>query len=160
MQLFPALPLPRNEACGFEDREMLGDRLACHVEAHAQLPECLAVLAVQPIEQLSPACVGQSVKHGVIIMHVHNTQPLSCILYMQPYSCLSSHEFLRRTPIATRVIRSPDRAAVRWDGMGEKAPPLWRPLAWARTAAGRASGEPQWQPGRVTVRCRPIPGPP
>ena len=74
VQLFPALPLPGDESSLLENREMLGDGLARHVQPRAKLAERLAVLPVQSIQQLPAAWICQGVEHGIVI-HLHNREP-------------------------------------------------------------------------------------
>src|SRR5258708_40123829 len=59
VELLSAEALPRNEVRFLEDRQVLGDGLAGHVQPLAQLAERLSVLAMQPIQQLSAAWIGQ-----------------------------------------------------------------------------------------------------
>jgi hypothetical protein len=54
---------------------MLRDRLAGHVQSLAQLAERLPISAVQPIQQLPTASIGQSAKHSVVA-HAGNREPV------------------------------------------------------------------------------------
>src|ERR1700726_16498 len=74
VQLFSALPFPGHEIGLLENRQMLRDRLAGHVQPLAQLAKRLAIPAVQPIEQLPTICIGQSAKHSIVI-HAGNMEP-------------------------------------------------------------------------------------
>src|SRR5258708_810505 len=78
VQLFSAIPLPRDEIRLLENRQMLGDCLACHVQPAAKIAEGLAILPVQPIQQPPAARVCQSAKHGVLI-HVRHMELFSCL---------------------------------------------------------------------------------
>lgn len=72
MQLFAPLPPPGDKIGFFQDRQMLGDGLARHVEAVAQIAQRLAVPVVQPVQQLPAAGIGQGAKHSIVI-HLYNT---------------------------------------------------------------------------------------
>jgi hypothetical protein len=50
MQLFPAVPPPRDEIGLHENRQMLRDRLAGHIQPPAQLAKRPTIPAVQPIQ--------------------------------------------------------------------------------------------------------------
>ena len=76
--LLAALPPPGDEVRCFEDGEVLGHRLAGHIQAAAQLAQGLAVLHVQPIQQLPAARIGQRTKDRIIVHG--NRQLLSCLL--------------------------------------------------------------------------------
>jgi hypothetical protein len=76
---------------------MLGDCLARHVQPLAKVAERLAILPVQPVQQLPTACVCQSAKYGVVI-HLHYTQPFSC-LYMRNRLAACQVKNRRREPI-------------------------------------------------------------
>src|SRR5476651_477182 len=65
MQLLAALAPGSNEVRLLEDPQMLGDRLACHVEPLAELDQGLSVAAVQAIEQAPAAGVGQGAENGI-----------------------------------------------------------------------------------------------
>src|ERR1700756_1419396 len=75
VQLFTAVPLPGYEIGFLKNRQMLRDRLAGHVEPLAQLAERLAIPALQSIQQLPAARVGQSAKYSILI-HAGNMEPL------------------------------------------------------------------------------------
>src|ERR1700679_2357638 len=60
MQLLAALAFDRHEVGLLKNGQMLGHRLAGHIEAQAELAQCLAVFAVQPIQQLTTAGICQS----------------------------------------------------------------------------------------------------
>ena len=77
MQFFPAVPLPGDEIGLLENRQMFRDRLVAHVEPPAQLAKRLTVLAVQPIQELPAARIGQSPKHCIVI-HAGNMEPFGC----------------------------------------------------------------------------------
>jgi hypothetical protein len=78
VQFFAALPLPGNEIRLLEKRQVLGDCLARHMQSLAKIAERLAILPVQPIQQLPAACVRQRVKHGVFFQ-AQDTQLFSCL---------------------------------------------------------------------------------
>ena len=60
---------------------MLRDRLARHVEMCTELPQCLAVLGPQRVQEESPGRVGKCLEYMV---HIHT------FTNMQPYTCMSS----------------------------------------------------------------------
>src|SRR5215470_11695981 len=76
MQLLAAKTLPRDEVCLLEDRQMLRDGLARHIEPLTQFAERLAILSMQPVEKLPTASVSQSSKNSVVI-HFSHMQPFS-----------------------------------------------------------------------------------
>ena len=49
----------RHEVGRLEDRQVLADRLAGHVQAFGEFPEALSVAGVQAIQQLAATRVGQ-----------------------------------------------------------------------------------------------------
>src|SRR5262245_39225681 len=78
VELLAALALRRHQIGVLENSEMLGDRLARHIESPAQLPERLAVVRVQPVEQLPAAGIGKRAKNSVVA-HAFNMQPNGCL---------------------------------------------------------------------------------
>jgi hypothetical protein len=74
VQLFPAVPFPGDEIGLLEDRQMLRDCLAGHLQPLAQFTKRLAISAVQPIQQPPTASIGQSAKHNVLF-HASNMEP-------------------------------------------------------------------------------------
>jgi hypothetical protein len=52
VQLLPPSPEGADQVGGFEDGQMLGGRLARHLEAGAQLAKGLPLALVQPVEQI------------------------------------------------------------------------------------------------------------
>jgi hypothetical protein len=87
VQFFTPLPLPRDEIGLLENRQMFRDRLAGHLQPLAQFPERLAIPAMQPIQQLPAARIGQSAKHRIVI-HAGNMEPFG-YLYIEnlPVAC-------------------------------------------------------------------------
>lgn len=71
VQLFPSLPLDRNQIGVFQQAKVLRDRLPRHAQSLAQLTQRLSVLGVQAVEQFSAAGVGQGLEHGVYFFHGH-----------------------------------------------------------------------------------------
>ncbi len=65
MQLFATAPDGGDEVRPLQNDEMLGDRLARHVEELAQPAERLAVFAAQLIEQLPAARIGEGLENVV-----------------------------------------------------------------------------------------------
>jgi hypothetical protein len=65
MQLLAPSPNDHDEVCFFENREMLGHRLPGHLQMRAKLPERLAVLSLQAIQQETPPGIGQRLEHLV-----------------------------------------------------------------------------------------------
>ena len=59
MQLLPPRALPRHEVGLLQDRQMLRDRLARHVQALTELTQRLTVLGTQTVEQLPSARIRQ-----------------------------------------------------------------------------------------------------
>ena len=80
VQLFAALPLPGDKICLLKHPQVFGNGLACHVEPVAKLAQRLAIPLVQPVEQVSPACISQSMEHSVVII-AHNTEPFGYLIY-------------------------------------------------------------------------------
>jgi hypothetical protein len=62
---------------------MLLDRLASHLQPLAQFAKRLAIPAVQPVEQLPAARIGQSAKHDVIV-HAGNMEPFGYLIIGNP----------------------------------------------------------------------------
>jgi len=65
MQLFAPAPGDGDQIRRLEQPEVFGHRLSRHVKVPAQFPECLPVVPVQLIEQLSPAFVRQGFEHCI-----------------------------------------------------------------------------------------------
>src|SRR6516165_5043994 len=74
VQLFPAVAFPGDEIGLLENRQMLRDRLAGHLQPFAQFAKRLAISAVQPIQQPPTASIGQSAKQKVLF-HTSNMEP-------------------------------------------------------------------------------------
>ena len=55
---------------------MLARRLPRHAETRAELAERLAIVGVQPVQQLAPAGIGQRLEH---LIHGHNMQLFGCM---------------------------------------------------------------------------------
>src|SRR6516164_457791 len=65
VQLLPT-PSHRGDKVGvLQDRQMLADRLARHVKARAEFVQRLAIVGTQPVEQFTPARIGQRLKNRV-----------------------------------------------------------------------------------------------
>jgi len=104
---------------------MLRDRLTGHVQPLAKLAKPLAILPVQPVQQLPAASVGQSAKHSVLI-HANNMEPCGYPLYgtswlpvkkkAAPLAALSC-SMLEHVPSLPRLEtpsgRAPDKAGKR-----------------------------------------------
>src|SRR6185437_549992 len=71
VQLLAPAPRDGHEVRLLEEREVLGDCLAGHVERHAELAERLPVLGVEPIEQAPARLVGERPPNGVVIIGRH-----------------------------------------------------------------------------------------
>jgi len=84
MQLLASPPLRRHQMRGFEDAQMLGDGLTGHVEVFRQLAERLAVVVVEPIEQLPAARIRKRLEHRICVTHERWRQN------MQVSTCMSS----------------------------------------------------------------------
>jgi hypothetical protein len=78
MKLFSAMPENDNQVRAFQPLKMLGHGLACHGQMLAQFAEGLPIAVVQPIEQLSPARIGEGFKDFI-----------HCPQIMQPNGCMS-----------------------------------------------------------------------
>src|SRR6516225_1925597 len=74
MKLLPPLAPRRHEVGVLEDREMLRNGLASHLEFLAELAQRLPVLLAQPIQQVSATGIREGSEHGVVI-HLFNMQP-------------------------------------------------------------------------------------
>ena len=74
MQLLAPAPEDSHEVRGFQQQEMFGYRLPCHVEVRAQFAERLPVVFVQHVEQLSAAIVRQGFED-----YIHRTQHYATI---------------------------------------------------------------------------------
>ncbi len=59
VQLLAPMPQRDDEIGLLEQCEVLGDGLPRHVETGTQFPQRLAVLCIQPVQQLPPAGVGE-----------------------------------------------------------------------------------------------------
>ncbi len=59
VELLPTLSDRRHEVGGLEDRQVLADGLAGHVQPFGELPEVLSVPLVQAIEQVAATRVGE-----------------------------------------------------------------------------------------------------
>src|SRR5262249_23694329 len=79
VQLLPTLTLEGHEVCLLENRQMLGHSLTRHLQPLAQLAQRLAILPVQPVQQLPAARIGQGPKYSVVI-HVYNMEPFGYLL--------------------------------------------------------------------------------
>lgn len=66
MKPLPSLSFPRHQVCPLENREVLGDSLTRHIEALAQISECLPIFLVQAVKELPAASIRQSLEKGVI----------------------------------------------------------------------------------------------
>lgn len=78
VQPLPPFARPRDEIRLLEDREVFGDRLTCHLQPLAQLPQRLAIPGVEPVQQRAAAAVGQGSKDRVVLHHRH-TEPIGSI---------------------------------------------------------------------------------
>ena len=65
MQLLAAAPNDGHQVGVFKQTQVFGHRLAGHVQLPAQFAEGLPALAVQYIEQLAAALIGQGFEHVV-----------------------------------------------------------------------------------------------
>src|SRR5262245_57369544 len=82
MELLAATPHYRHEVRLLQQHEVLGYGLPGHVQVGAELAERLPVVSPQPVQQLSPACVGQRLEHPVHV-GIHGS-------IMQPFGCMST----------------------------------------------------------------------
>jgi hypothetical protein len=69
VQLLPAPPHGGDEVRGLEQREVLADRLPGHIQVGAQLTQRLPVAGVEPVEQVTPAGVGERLEHVIVVRH-------------------------------------------------------------------------------------------
>ena len=65
VQLLPSPPHRGDEVGVLQDRQMLADRLARHIKARAEFVQRLAVVGAQPVEQFTPARIGQRLEDRV-----------------------------------------------------------------------------------------------
>jgi hypothetical protein len=83
VQFLPAVPDGADQVRRLQHGEVLGSRLARHVQGAAQVTERLAVPLVQPIEQLPSRRVSQRLEHqGQVLGHGSIMQAYTCM--MQP----------------------------------------------------------------------------
>src|ERR1700760_2655343 len=95
MQLLAPV-LPGGDQIGLlQQGQVLGHRLAAHVQSFAQLGQGLSATVVQPVQELAPTGVGQGLEHGVV---VHG-------LNMQPKSCMSSAALKQRSDSAEKPLK-------------------------------------------------------
>ncbi len=59
---FSTSPDGSDEIGRFKNREVLADRLTCHVQASGELKETLPVTIVQAVEQVTSTLIGQSLE--------------------------------------------------------------------------------------------------
>src|SRR5215216_4356927 len=89
MELLPAASDRGHERRRLQNREVLADRLARHVEPGAQLAQRLAVATVEAVEQPAAAGVSQGLEDRVHVMvSRHAAKWLHD--YRQPEGCMSS----------------------------------------------------------------------
>ena len=63
--LLPPVPRGDDETRALQHPEVLGDGLAGHLQTFTELPQRLAAVGVQRIEQRPPVGVGESAEHLV-----------------------------------------------------------------------------------------------
>jgi hypothetical protein len=61
----------------------------------------LAILPVQPVEQVPAACISQSMEHSVIIFD-HNTEPFGYLIYATLWLPVKSRGAMQTNHRATR----------------------------------------------------------
>jgi hypothetical protein len=76
MQFFPSTPNNDDQSCLFQERKMLRHSLPGHVVTLAEFAQCLSVVLMQGIEQLSPAGVRERLKNYI---HRFNMQLKGCM---------------------------------------------------------------------------------
>src|SRR5438309_2634155 len=79
VQLLAAAPDRDHEVGVLEQRQMLGHCLTRHVQVLAQLAQGLAVVAVQPIQELPTAWISQCPEDLVRVHARYNRQPTGCL---------------------------------------------------------------------------------
>ena len=77
------MPDDDHEPCFFQQVEMLGDRLARHVEVFAELVQRQSIVIVKPVKQMPAARIGKRFENQIQRKYG-----------MQPYSCMSSLRFV------------------------------------------------------------------
>jgi hypothetical protein len=82
MELLAAPPNDGHEVRLLQHRQVLGHRLPGHVQTGAELPQRLAVIRAQSVQQLSPTAVGQRLE-DLFLIGIHG-------IIMQPFGCMSS----------------------------------------------------------------------
>jgi hypothetical protein len=107
VQFFSALPLPGHEISLRENRQMFRDRLPGHFEPLTQLAKPLAIPAVQPVQQLPAARIGQSAKHSIVI-HAGDMEPYGCLMIGNP---LVACQVIKRAPTRRQCAPGPIRFA-------------------------------------------------
>jgi hypothetical protein len=78
VQLLATLALHGDEIGSFQYRQMLGHRLAAHVEAFAKFVQGLSVTPVQTVQQGAAAGIGQR-PEDLIPTHANIMQPNGCM---------------------------------------------------------------------------------
>jgi len=76
MQLLSPTPDHRHEVGSFQQSQVLSNSLPGHFEPFTQLGQSLAVAAVQLVEQLSAAVIGQGFENRIYVV---NMQLFGCI---------------------------------------------------------------------------------
>src|SRR5512146_2150170 len=69
MELFPPAPDGGDQVGGLEDSQVLSDGLTGHIQVPAKVTERPSVVAIQEIEKLAPAGIGQRLEQEVGIVH-------------------------------------------------------------------------------------------
>jgi len=69
VQLLAAAPVHDDEVCPFEQREVLGDALPRHGQMLAKLAQGLAVMGVQPVQELPAPWIGQRLEQQISVGH-------------------------------------------------------------------------------------------
>jgi hypothetical protein len=117
---FASAPDDGHEAGPLQDVEMLGGRLARHVQAVAQLAQRLAVVLAQTVEQPPPGGIGQRFEDLVhrcrFVAHTPIMQVFTCIM---PAVVRSGFMYARCVLVVSRVRGR----------RGTVLPRVWR---WAR----------------------------
>ncbi len=81
VQLLPAPPDRGDKVGRLEDFEMLSHGLAGHLHALTQVAQALPVVLVEPVQEVTPRRVSQSLEHPVVVLpHSTIMQVSACIM--------------------------------------------------------------------------------
>lgn len=67
MQFFATGFHGQHEMCFFQDCQVLGYALACHVQVRAEFGQGLAVVGIEDVQKQSPIGVGEGFEESVVV---------------------------------------------------------------------------------------------